>query len=65
MPRVTLTGRAEITDDAGLKRRYLALHPYAQLYADFGDFHLWRMTITEASYVGGFAQAARLTPSRD
>lgn len=60
MPRVTLTGRAELTDDAGLKQRYLALHPYAQLYADFGDFHLWRIAITDASYVGGFAQAARL-----
>lgn len=60
MPRVTLTGQASLTDDAALKQRYLALHPYARLYADFGDFHLWRIVITDASYVGGFAQAARL-----
>lgn len=59
-PRVTLTGRADTVDDAALKTRYLALHPYARLYADFTDFHLWRLAVEEASYVGGFAQAARL-----
>lgn len=59
-PRVTLTGRADAIDDTALKARYLALHPYARLYADFADFHLWRLTIEEASYVGGFGQAARL-----
>jgi len=61
MPRVTLTGRAHTTADAALKARYLALHPYARLYADFSDFHLWLLAINKASYVGGFAQAARLT----
>lgn len=59
-PRVTLTGQAHTVDDAALKARYLALHPYARLYADFADFHLWRLAIEEASYVGGFGQAARL-----
>ena len=60
-PRVTLTGAAEVVDDAALKARYLALHPYAALYADFGDFHMWRIRVSGAAYVGGFARAARLT----
>jgi len=59
-PRLTLTGRAEPTDDAALLARYLAVHPYAALYADFGDFHVWRMRLEAALYVGGFGRAARL-----
>jgi len=59
-PRLTLTGRAEPTDDPALRARYLAVHPYATLYADFGDFHLWRMRLDAALYVGGFGRAARL-----
>src|SRR5579863_3516333 len=35
-PRVTVTGIAEMADDPVLKARYLAVHPYASLYADFG-----------------------------
>src|SRR5579859_488423 len=33
-PRVTLTGIAEMADDAALKARFLAVHPYAAQYAD-------------------------------
>lgn len=59
-PRVTVTGLAEpITDDA-LKARWLAVHPYAALYADFADFHLWQIRPRAALFVGGFARAARL-----
>ena len=60
-PRATIAGTAEPIADTALKSRYLAIHPYATLYADFADFHLWRVTITGAAYVGGFARAARLT----
>jgi heme iron utilization protein len=59
-PRVTVTGIAELADDPALKSRFLAVHPYAQLYADFGDFHLWRIRPLGALFVGGFAQAVRL-----
>src|SRR3979490_1111927 len=41
-PRVTVTGIAGVVDDRDLKKRYLAVHPYARLYADFGDFNVWR-----------------------
>jgi putative heme iron utilization protein len=62
-PRVTLTGLAEPVPDAevpALKARWLARHPYAALYADFGDFALWRVKPGGALLVGGFARATRL-----
>ncbi len=59
-PRVTITGLAEPIVDAALKARYLAVHPYAALYADFGDFSLWRIRPLGGLLVGGFGRAARL-----
>ncbi len=59
-PRVTVTGIAETVDDESLKARFLAIHPYAALYADFGDFHLWRVRPMGALFVGGFARAVRV-----
>ena len=59
-PRVTLTGLAVADPDPALKARWLAVHPYGALYADFGDFALWRIEPVQALFVGGFARAARL-----
>jgi len=62
-PRVTLTGLAEKVPEPevpALKARWLARHPYAALYADFGDFALWRVRPGGALLVGGFARASRL-----
>jgi putative heme iron utilization protein len=59
-PRVTVTGLAAISDTAPDRARYLAVHPYAALYADFGDFHLWRIEPRGGLLVGGFARANRL-----
>jgi heme iron utilization protein len=59
-PRVSVTGLAERIVDVALKARYLAVHPYAAIYADFGDFSLWRLQPLGGLYVGGFARAARL-----
>ena len=41
-----------------LRARFLARHPKAALYADFGDFAFWRLTIESAHLNGGFAKAA-------
>ena len=57
---MTVTGLAEVVDDAALKARFLAVHPYASLYAGFGDFNLWRIRPVAALFVGGFARATRL-----
>jgi heme iron utilization protein len=62
-PRVTVSGTAELADQA-LKPRYLALHPYAAQYIDFADFALWRIKPSSVLYVGGFARAARLRPDQ-
>jgi len=62
-PRLTLTGLAEKLDDDALKARWLALHPYAAVYADFADFHLWRIRPRGGLFVAGFARATRLRPA--
>jgi putative heme iron utilization protein len=60
VPRVTVTGVAEVVSDAALKARYLAVHPYAALYADFGDFATWRIAPAGGLLVAGFGRAFRL-----
>ncbi len=62
-PRLTVTGIAEPAPDPALKARWLAVHPYAALYADFADFSLWRIRPLAALLVGGFARATRLRQS--
>ncbi|ONG54963.1 hypothetical protein BKE38_09530 [Pseudoroseomonas deserti] len=65
-PRVTVTGLAEPVPDGeivALKAHWLAHHPYAEAYAGFGDFSLWRIVLQAAQLVGGFAAAARLKGS--
>jgi putative heme iron utilization protein len=59
-PRITLTGVAEVVDDKALRARYLAVHPYASLYIDFGDFSLWQIAAKAALLVAGFGRAFRL-----
>ncbi|MBV9248146.1 MAG: pyridoxamine 5'-phosphate oxidase family protein [Acetobacteraceae bacterium] len=59
-PRVTVTGMAEVVPHAALKARFLAVHPYAALYAGFTDFTLWRLRPMGGLFVGGFGRAARL-----
>jgi putative heme iron utilization protein len=58
--RLTITGLAAPEPDPALKARWLALHPYAALYAGFADFSLWRIRPAAALYVAGFATATRL-----
>ncbi len=59
--RVTLSGifaalpageEAKIATDV-----FLARHPYAGLYAGFGDFAIWRMEPTRVHIIAGFGRA--------
>src|SRR5690348_12028995 len=64
-PRLTVLGamlavERESTDDARVRRRFLARHPKSELYAGFGDFSFWRMQVVSAHLNGGFARAADL-----
>jgi putative heme iron utilization protein len=64
-PRLTVLGTfapiaRDSEDDVRVRRRFLARHPKAELYAGFGDFAFWRMTVASAHLNGGFARAADL-----
>lgn len=66
-PRLTVLGRARRSDDTQGRRRFLARHPDAALYADFGDFHFHRVEVARAHLVAGFGrirwiEAAELLP---
>jgi putative heme iron utilization protein len=63
-PRVTVLGRFEPVDDADLRRRYLARHPQAGLYADFPDFSFWRLSPSGIHGVAGFGRIETLTPEK-
>lgn len=56
-PRATIVGRIAKTADGRHKKRFLARHPEAAMYAGFGDFHFFRMAIERVHYVGGFGRA--------
>ncbi|MEO1494164.1 MAG: DUF2470 domain-containing protein [Pseudomonadota bacterium] len=63
-PRITVFGKAhKATGDlsAMLRTRFLARHPKAELYADFGDFAFWCLEIEGASFNGGFGKAHVMT----
>lgn len=54
--RATIVGRIEPSAERDLRERYLAKHPYAETYVDFGDFGFWRMMPTKVFVVGGFGR---------
>lgn len=63
-PRITVFGRAVRTSEdvrARIRARFLARHPKSALYADFGDFAFWKLTLEGASYNGGFGKAYEMS----
>lgn len=54
--RLTLTGIFETDVKADSRTTYLQRHPYAELYADFGDFRFWRMVPSKFYVVAGFGR---------
>ena len=62
-PRLTLIGRVVVTDEERARRRFLARHPKAALYADFPDFTFRRLVVEAGHLNGGFARAAQLSPA--
>jgi putative heme iron utilization protein len=69
-PRVSVMGRFLRVEDGSVRRRYLARHPAAELYAGFGDFAFWRMEPEQAHAVAGFGRietipAGEMFPSAD
>ena len=60
-PRLTLGGTVDVSTEPRLRRRFLARHPKAELYADFGDFTFRRLAVENVHLNGGFARAASLS----
>ena len=61
-PRLTLQVDATFLEKTETsKAQYLASQPKAQLYIGFADFHLVRLTPSEAHLNGGFGKAYRFT----
>jgi hypothetical protein len=62
--RITLVGTcAELSDGEveGPKAAYLAAHPQAEYYLEFGDFSFWRLEVESVRYIGGFGRMSWLT----
>src|SRR3990167_3134791 len=55
-PRVTLLGCAARITGERRARRFLARHPDAAMYADFKDFHFYRVALERAHLVAGFGK---------
>lgn len=62
--RVTLLGQWEELEDGASDARaaYLATHPGAAYYADFEDFHVWRMRVEAIRYIGGYGRMSWVEP---
>lgn len=54
--RATIAGHAERISEGYLRARYLAKHPYAETYIDFGDFSFWCLKPEKVFVVGGFGR---------
>ena len=54
--RATITGHAQQIAGDHLRTRYLAKHPYAETYIDFGDFNFWTLKPEKVFVVGGFGR---------
>jgi len=52
--RVTVLGKLSRQQDDRLHQRFLARHPSAAGYADFADFHFYRLDAVRAHLVAGF-----------
>jgi heme iron utilization protein len=62
--RLTLTGGFEKTDRPTARKRFLARHPDATAYVDFGDFDLWRLDVAQGHFIGGFGRIVALDRSQ-
>lgn len=63
--RVTLLGTAAVVGDDerdAAKAVHLAGNPHASYYVDFGDFHLWRITVESIRFVGGYGRMSWVGP---
>ena len=58
--RASFSGTMERVAAGGDKTLYVAKHPYAAGYAEFGDFSFWKLTPALVHLVGGFGRIETL-----
>lgn len=54
--RLSVMGRAEVSEEPRLRARYIARHPEAEMYAGFKDFNFYRVAVERAHLVSGFGK---------
>ena len=55
-PRLTILGRAVLSDSPSHRARFLRRHPGAAAYVDFADFAFYRVAVDRAHMVAGFGE---------
>jgi heme iron utilization protein len=55
--RVSLSGVFSPVAPGHAAQAFLTRHPYAEVYAGFGDFSYWRMEAEHAHIIAGFGRA--------
>jgi putative heme iron utilization protein len=58
--RIMLMGTAAATEHAAARRRYLARHPEAEMFASFADFGVFEISINRVHLVAGFGRIVDL-----
>ncbi len=61
--RGMLNGTASVTNDEAARRRYLARHPSAEMFAGFADFAIYEIKLKSAHLVAGFGRIVDLAPA--
>jgi heme iron utilization protein len=59
--RLTLAGEMQEVDRAQFAAAYIAEHPYAAGYAEFGDFSFWSLKVSQVFAIGGFGRIYTFT----
>jgi putative heme iron utilization protein len=60
--RATLVGNCDlVATPSDVRQEFLDTHPSAAYYADFKDFHFWRMRVKSVRYIGGYGRMSWVT----
>jgi heme iron utilization protein len=62
--RIMLAGVASVTQDPNARRRYLAHHPAAEMFAGFADFSFYQIELISTHLVAGFGRIVDLTAAQ-
>jgi putative heme iron utilization protein len=61
--RVMLSGKAVVSAEPEVRRRYLVRHPEAEMFAGFRDFAFYKIELTRVHLVAGFGRIVDLAPA--